>query len=236
MNNSTARDRRFRLAWTGTVLALAAPVVVLLASLALRFGLIPLATALDLVTLKLAWPLSWIGVAGGVLALWASRGAGRGGWLPALIGAVAATATIGLFVWHFQKAGAATSIPDALTNVEDPLGFSESVMAARRRYGAVPVDHWAGASGTCDGLAAYPGQVAPGVAGYALREAGFEIGTLGVGRATGVRSGLWFGRTWDAAIRIRPGRTDVRVTSRDDRPGDEGEACRLAKAIVANLG
>ena len=232
----SARDRRYRLAWQGAALALAAPAVVLLSSLALRFGLIPLATAFDLITLKIAWPLSWIGVAGGLLAVWAGRGSGRGGWLPAVIGVVAAAATIALFAWHFQKAGVATSAPNVLTNVEDPPGFSEAVMAARRRYGAVPIDHWDAAPGSCDGLAAYPGQAAPGVAGYALQQAGFEIGTLGVGRATGVRTGLWFGRTWDAAIRIRPGRTDVRVTSRDDRPGDEGEACRMAKVIVANLG
>lgn len=232
----SARDRRYRLAWLGAALALAAPVVVLLASLALKFGLIPLATAFDLVTLKIAWPLSWLGAAGALLALWAWRGSGRGGWLPALVGMIAAVATIALFVVHFQRAGAATATPNVLTNVEDPPAFSEAVMAARRRYGAVPIDHWEGAPGSCEGLAAHPGQVAPGVAGYALREAGFEIGALGVGRAAGVRSGLWFGRTWDAAIRIRPGRTDVRVTSRDDRPGDEGEACRLAKAIVARLG
>lgn len=232
---SAARERRFRLAWLGCLLAIAAPVVVLLACLALRFGVVPLATALDLITLTIAWPLSWVGVAGAALAVRGWRGAGRGGWLPALIAVVAAGATLGLFIWHFQKAGA-TSAPDVTSNVEDPPGFSEGVIEARRAAGAVATDRWADDRGSCEGLASWPGQVAPGVAGYALQEAGFQIGSLGVGRATGVRSGLWFGRTYDAVVRIRPGRTDVRVTARSDRATDEGEACRLARAVVANLG
>lgn len=232
---AAARERRYRLTWLGAFLALAAPALVLLACLALRVDAIPLATAFDLITLKIAWPLSWLGVIGAGLALWGWMGAGRGGWLPALIAVVAAAATITLFVLHFQKAGA-TSAPDVTSNVEDTPGYSDGVVAARASAGAVSLDRWAERRGSCEGLVHHPGQVAPGVAGYALQEAGFQIGALSVGRATGVRSGLWFGRTYDAVVRIRPGRTDVRVTARADRATDEGEACRLARAIVANLG
>ena len=76
--------------------------------------------------------------------------------------------------------------------------------------------------------------VAPGVAGYALKEAGFEVAGIGVGRADGSHDSFWFGFTHDAVVRIRPGRTDVRVTARDDRD-DGGEACRLATKIVEVL-
>ncbi|MCY1311757.1 hypothetical protein D9M70_621040 [compost metagenome] len=53
-------------------------------------------------------------------------------------------------------------------------------------------------------------------------------------RADGSKEGFWFGLTYDAAIRIRPGRTDVRVAQREGVPvGDE--ACRLARAIMTGL-
>ena len=68
--------------------------------------------------------------------------------------------------------------------------------------------------------------------GYKL--AGFDVLGSGVGRADGVRTGFWFGFQYDAVVRIRPGRTDVRVTAREDRP-DGGEACRLAQAILAEI-
>ena len=73
-------------------------------------------------------------------------------------------------------------------------------------------------------------QVAPQVAGWALQEAGFTVLGSGVARADGERDGFWFGFGHDAVIRIRPGRTDIRVAARDDRP-HAGEACRLATRI-----
>jgi len=226
---------RHRLAWIGLAGALAAPLLVFLACVALRLGAVSLETALDLVTLKVAWVLSWLGAASAVFAVWASRGAGKGGWIPATLAVVAAVATLSLFIVHFQKAGAATSRPDVMTNLEDPPGFRDSIMAARRSAGAPPLDRWSANPGTCTGAVAAMTQVAPGVAGYGLQEAGFRISSLGVGRADGVRTGFWFGRTYDAVLRIRPGRTDVRVTARDHRPADEGEACRLATKILENI-
>ena len=50
----------------------------------------------------------------------------------------------------------------------------------------------------------------------------------------GVHEGAWFGFPYDAVVRIRPGRTDVRVVARDPRP-DGGATCRLTAKIVANL-
>ena len=82
--------------------------------------------------------------------------------------------------------------------------------------------------------AAATGQSAPGAAGYALREAGFTIRDLGVNRGSGVYTSPWFDRTYDAAIRIRPGRTDVRVAPRDGAH-DHGTSCRLATRILSEL-
>ncbi|MEG0819028.1 MAG: hypothetical protein RSG56_06245 [Brevundimonas sp.] len=63
---------------------------------------------------------------------------------------------------------------------------------------------------------------------------GFTVRGAAPFRADGAKEGFWFGLTHDAAIRIRPGRTDVRVAQREGvRVGDE--ACRLARAITAGL-
>jgi hypothetical protein len=67
-----------------------------------------------------------------------------------------------------------------------------------------------------------------------LQKAGFEMSSLSVGRAVGTRSGDWFGSTWDAVIRIRPGRSDIRVAAREPEQ-DRGEACRLAGRIAEAL-
>ena len=78
-------------------------------------------------------------------------------------------------------------------------------------------------------------QVAPASAVWALQEAGFSVqGRVNVGRAAGSHRGFWFGTVHDAVIRIRPGRTDVRVAARDDR-AHGGEACRLATRISTAL-
>lgn len=229
-------SKRFRLAWLGLAGAAAAPLLVFVACVLLRAELLPLSTALDLVTLRIAWPLSWFGAVSSLFAIWAARSAGRGGWIPAALAVVVSLLTLDVFLNHFRQAdSAAATRPDVVTNVEDPPGFSAAMVSRRRAAGAVDLGRWAADMGTCPGVAAVMSQVAPGVAGYALQEAGFQINSLGVGRADGVRTGFWFGREWDAVLRIRPGRTDIRVTARDDRPSDDGEACRLATKIADNL-
>ncbi|HEX8471556.1 MAG TPA: DUF1499 domain-containing protein, partial [Brevundimonas sp.] len=71
-------------------------------------------------------------------------------------------------------------------------------------------------------------------AGYGLQSAGFDVRGLGVGRADGGWTSFWFDRTYDGVVRIRPGRTDVRVTARD-LSHDRGQACRLARKIVTDM-
>lgn len=231
----TRQQTRYQQTWTGFGIVMIVPLLVFGACVALRLGLISLSVALDLITLGIAWPLSWLGLIVAIATVWLARGAGKGGWIPAAMAVVAAMLSISVFALHFHKAGAATSRPDVVTNVSDPPAFRSAIMETRRAAGAPALDRWSDDRGTCPGATAVMTQVAPGVAGYGLQEAGFQITTLGVARADGVYRGFWFGRTWDAVIRIRPGRTDVRVIARDDRPFDEGEACRLASKIIDNF-
>ena len=68
-------------------------------------------------------------------------------------------------------------------------------------------------------------------AASALADAGFVVTRATTFEVEGVHQGAWFGFVTDAVVRIRPGRTDVRVAARDARP-DGGAACRLAARIV----
>lgn len=234
--SSYARQQtRYQQAWTGFGIVMIVPLLVFAACVALRLGIISLSVALDLIALKIAWPLSWLGLIVALGTVWIARGAGKGGWLPAALAVLAAGLCFSVFGLHFQKASAVMSRPDVVTNASDPPVFRSAIMQTRRAARAPELDRWAQDPGVCPGATAVMTQVAPGVAGFGLQEAGFQITSLGVARADGVHRGFWFGRTWDAVIRIRPGRTDVRVVARDDRPSDEGEACRLATRIVENL-
>jgi hypothetical protein len=61
-----------------------------------------------------------------------------------------------------------------------------------------------------------------------------DLRPVGTIRVEGERRGFWFGLGHDAVVRIRPGRTDVRVTARTARAqGDE--ACRRAAAVARGL-
>ena len=84
------------------------------------------------------------------------------------------------------------------------------------------------------GGAGAPTQAAPEAARRALEQAGFSVIGTAPFRAEGERKGFWYGLSHDAVIRIRPGRTDVRVTAREAR-ADGGEACRLASELARAL-
>jgi hypothetical protein len=86
----------------------------------------------------------------------------------------------------------------------------------------------------CPGALPVMRQIAPASAIQALEQAGFTLRGAGVARADGSREGFWFGVDHDAVIRIRPGRTDIRVAARDHRPHG-GEACRMASRISEAL-
>lgn len=206
-------------------LAIAAPLVVLLAAVGVRSGLLTAAIGYDLLTLKVAWWLSFAGAAAAVLAVLLGLKSLRRSWPVMLAAVVIGAATLGGFVWHKSRLanGAGENVTTDLAEVP---GFG-SVRPDTGGGPAVGVE-------ACPGALPAMTQVAPETAAWALQESGFTLRGTGVARADGTREGVWFGFPFDAVIRIRPGRTDIRVAARDGRPHG-GEACRLATNISERL-
>lgn len=215
------------------LLVLLSPLAVLAGAFGAVFGVWEANVGFDLVAMTIGWSLSWVGLAAalGLAALSLKR---PRGWRPlvALIVLAVAGLTVGLFL--HQRAAFAQGLPnDVSTSADDPPALSRPILDARVQAGAVEAGVPAGPS-SCPGLAHAPTQVAPETAMYALKQAGFAVGGAAAFRADGSRDGFWFGFGHDAVVRIRPGRTDVRVTAREAHP-DGGAACRLALKIVQGL-
>jgi len=209
-------------------LAVAAPMLVLVAALGTRGGAWPVEVGYDLLTMRAGWFLAFIGLVaalgGLVLSLRNFRALG-----PIAVAAMlVACATLGGFVWHKARLAAGPA-ENVSTDLSEIPGFGR-LGTGRSGQGPGPV---VGVE-ACPGAQPLMRQVAPSVAGRALEKAGFTVRGEGVGRADGAREGFWFGFAHDAVIRIRPGRTDIRVAARDHRTHG-GEACRLATIISETL-
>ena len=204
--------------------SVAAPVLVLVAALGTRVGAWPVEVGYDLLAMRAGWWLSFVGAAAAVAALALSlRDFRRSGPL-ALAAVLIAVVTLGGFFW--QKARfAGGAVENVSTDLAEIPGFGR-LTDERRGQGPGP----AVGSEACPGARAVLRQIPPTTAIYALEQAGFTVRGAGVGRADGSREGFWFGVDHDAVIRIRPGRTDIRVAARYPRPHG-GEACRMATAI-----
>jgi hypothetical protein len=207
--------------------AVATPLLVLLAIVGVRAGLLPVETGYDLLTLKVAWGLSFVSVAAGVLAVILALRNFRALGLIAVAGLVLGVGSLGVFIWQKGRL-AAGPVENVSTNMADIPGFGDR--RADRPAGLQP----AVGVEACPGAVPAMTQVAPQNAAWALQEAGFNLGRVGVARADGSRQTVWYGFGYDAVIRIRPGRTDIRVAARDGRPHG-GEACRLVTNISAAL-
>jgi len=227
--------------WIGLVLTLLSPLGVFIAVAGLKAGLLPIGTAYDVLTMQVALGLAVAGAIGAVAALVSGAFSFRRTWPPMAAAVLVSGVTVVAFVHEIQTySGAITNKADpnyrpgagVSTDRVDPLGFSASIMAQRRTDDADPLVSDVGPNG-CE-VTHLPSQSAPGAAAYALQAAGFDIRDLGINRANGVYVTTWFDRTYDAAIRIRPGRTDVRVAPRDG-VHDNGASCRLAKRILLEL-
>ena len=200
----------------------AAPVVLIVAAIAAtRFGGVDLSVSYDLLTWTVARILAWIGLAGAVAAAVLALRDLKGRGLYALAALVLAGATVGGFVLR-QGQDATPNPRDVTTHVEEPPAVSR---AAQHR-GSTPQ--------TCPDLSAVPTQVLAQQATSALVDAGFVITRATTFQVEAVHEGAWFGFVTDAVVRIRPGRTDMRVAARDARP-DGGATCRLATKIARNL-
>ena len=206
---------------------LAAPLLVFVAVMGTRFGLWPVEIGRDLLTLQVGRWLALAGLAAAVLALlMAFRDLRRLGAV-ALACLLVSLATVGLYVR--QQAQLSEPAPlDATTDAADAPGFNADT--ARLRTALRSPD----APAACPGLMAVPTQVAAETVTAALEAAGFTVQRAGLFQSEGLHEGFWFGLRHDAVVRIRPGRTDVRVTARDGRPQGDA-ACRLARTIVDGL-
>lgn len=226
------RQKMFRRASFGLVLTLLSPLTVFLAVAGLKSGVLPIETAFDLLTMKVALGLAGVGVVGALIALIAGLADFKTAGIVAVAAVLVSATTAAVFAWSFVQAGESRHAGDISTDATEPPGFSKGVLAQRAAAGADPVPTVAGSAG-CE-VSAPMTQVPPGAAGYGLQSAGFDVRGLGVGRADGAWTSFWFNRTYDGVVRIRPGRTDVRVTARD-LSHDRGQACRLARQIARDM-
>jgi len=226
--HTEARKAEIRLRWL-TLAACLAPLLVLVAVFGTRFGLWSAGFGLDVLTLKLGRILAFAGLAAALVAVIIALKDVRRRGLYAAVSLAVAGATVALFLIQ-ERRFAVPADNDVTTDAAEAPAFSRAVVAMRRGQSAGK----GGASVACPALVSVPRQVAPETAAAALSAAGFTVRGAAPFRADGAKEGFWFGLTYDAAIRIRPGRTDVRVAQREGvKVGDE--ACRLARAVVTGL-
>jgi 4-amino-4-deoxy-L-arabinose transferase-like glycosyltransferase len=201
-----------------------APMFVLIAALGTRTGLWSPELGYDLLAMRVGVGLAVFAAVAALLLLIQALRARAPVWL-AVVAIVVAAATLGVYGWQISRI--LSGPPDDIsTDMDEVPGFG-ALDARRGGVGPVPT---AGVE-SCPGAVPAMTQVAPESAVWALQEAGFSLqGGVSVSRAAGTHRGFWFGTVHDAVIRIRPGRTDVRVAARDGRPHG-GEACRLATRI-----
>lgn len=223
---STTRPKDQSLVVLLLLTALSAPALLLVAVFGTRLGFWDPDFGMGVLALKAGRILAYLGLAAAlVAALLALRDRRLLG--PAGAALLAAVLSVGGYWVQDLRFGEAPR--DVATDPSDPPAFARLLTAERRLAGAPQTRPQA-----CEGLAPAPTQVAPETAAWALEKAGFTVLGTAPFRVDGRKEGAWFGLTHDVSIRIRPGRTDVRVAARDSLPvGDE--ACRLAKAVVAGL-
>lgn len=208
--------------------AFAAPLLVIVAALGARLGFWSYEIGHDVLAMRIGACVATLGLAAGVALLIVALRRRAPLWL-AVAALTVSAATLGGIAWQLYRAD--NGPPDDIsTDTAEIPGFGP---LDARRGGGGPTR--TGGVDSCPGAVPAMTQVAPAAAAWALQESGFSLqGGVGVSRAAGTHTGFWFGVRHDAVIRIRPGRTDVRVAARDGRPHG-GEACRLATAISERL-
>lgn len=208
------------------LVALLTPLTVFVAVIATRTGLIDLAIGFGVLGLKVAPVLAWIGAGAGIVSLLLLIKS-RSLWIYAVATVLVAAVSLGAVQFQLSRFGPAPR--DVSTNAEDPPAFGRSLLSERRAAGVRN-----GTAVTCEGLVAVDSQLAPDVAAWALKQSGVTVMGRSPFRVDGWQEGMWFGIQHDVTVRIRPGRTDIRVAARDGLPIGP-RACDLAKRIVAEM-
>lgn len=209
-----------------TALAAAPLVLIVAAVAATRFGGLDIGTAHDVLTWTVARILAWLGLAAALLATLLAFRDLKGRGLYAVIALALAGVAVGGFQWQAARHEAETP-RDVTSNAAEPPVFSR--LAAFHR-GSTPAGPDA-----CPAAVSIPTQVLAQQAASALVDAGFPVVRASTFEVEGVHEGAWFGFAHDAVVRIRPGRTDIRVAARDKARPDGGATCRLAGKLAAAL-
>lgn len=205
----------------------AAPLVLIVAAVAAtRFGGLDIGTAYDLLTWTVARILAWLGLSAALVATLLAFRDLKGRGLYAAITLTLAGAAVGGFLWQEARHEAETP-RDVTSNAAEPPVFSR--LAAFHR-GSTPAGPDA-----CPAAVSIPTQVLAQQAASALVDAGFPVVRASTFEVEGVHEGAWFGFAHDAVVRIRPGRTDIRVAARDKARPDGGATCRLAGKLAAAI-
>lgn len=213
------------ISWLAAVPA-AAPVLAVAAMAATLFGGADRSITYDLLTWTVARGLAWAGLAAALVVLALALRDLRRRWLFAAVSLTLAAATLAVFL-HQERRLAQPTPRDISTHVAEPPAFSRLAALHPDASGVTGAE-------TCPGARSIPTQVLAQQAVSALVDAGFPVVRAATFEVEGVHEGAWFGFAYDAVIRIRPGRTDIRVAARDPRP-DGGATCRLMEKIVVAL-
>lgn len=200
------------------------PLVLLVAAIAAtRFGGVELALTYDLVTWQILRWLSWAALAGAVLACIIALRDLKGRWIYALTALVLAGATVVGFEANNLRLGQ-PSAQDITSNPEEP-----PVIAGVKSTPAGPE--------ACSAIHSIPTQMRADQVTSAMVDAGIHVTRATPFSARGTYTSPWFAFRHDVMVRIRPGRTDVRITALEAQPNG-GDTCALAakfmKALEAN--
>ncbi|MBS0295442.1 MAG: DUF1499 domain-containing protein [Proteobacteria bacterium] len=234
------------------LVGLGAPLIALIGMILTRFHAVDYAVGQGVMGLQVGWWGAIAGVALGGLALALSVSELKRAGPAIALGLVASAATLGAIGLFRARSAGQPPVHDVSTDWSDPVMFSKGLIADREAsHAANPVEAdprvpagagapWAGQrvaevnARTCPGAKPISHGVDADKASAALQKLGVQITGSAPFRVEGVREGLWYAQQDDVAVRIRPGRTDVRATSRS-LANDHGGNCRLVTAIVQAL-
>lgn len=212
--------------------ALAGPLCVFAASMGTRGGFWSPDFALDVLTFRVGAGLTAMGAVCIVVLAFQSMRRPKAVGLAAAVSVLAVGATAAGLILRWPAFNELQAW-DVSSDRDDPPGFSRILAGRRAAEGAARAPSPAGPQ-ACPGAVSVPSQLTPEAASAALEDAGFTVIGAAAFRAEGERRGFWFGLAHDAVVRIRPGRTDLRVTARTARAQGE-ETCRLASALSRAL-
>lgn len=204
---------------TALAIALIAPAIVFGAAVAIRLFPMPRTLPFDILVMVVGKYAAWVAAAVAVLAFVHAFGNLRRRLPWTLAAMLMAALSAGIYLRQsmiFAEARPA----DVSSNPAEP-----------------PADEFASVamtSSSCEGLEPLPSQITSEQASEALQAVGFTINKSGLFSVHGYRQAFWFREVHNAGVRIRPGRTDIRVVSWDKRY-DGGASCRLALRLRAEL-